>query len=259
MSYETILFEQSGHVATITLNRPHRMNSISYKMQGEMKDAWTKVRDDDSIWVANLTGAGDRAFCAGADIKEIHGDKSVLPKSVHEVTLTARDNYVYKPVICAVNGICVGGGLRFVAHSDIVLAAEGVEFMDTHTTVGLVAGFDIMALTRKMPFHGLMQLALLGNTERMSAERARQLCLVQEVAPKAKLMERARELADHICENAPLAVQRSIEALWLSAETGMHSALDIGFRVVQHNFHTEDFKEGPRAFAEKRKPLWKAK
>ena len=259
-AYKTLLYEKKGHVAYITLNRPERMNAFNHDSHVELPAVWQAFGQDPDAWVAVITGAGDRAFSTGIDVKDVAGGSLHMPRGLFdEPKLTAKENLGWKPVICALNGLICGGALRFVANADIVIAAPHVEIFDTHVMVGIPAALEQIPMARKMPLGESLKMAVVGRTERMSVQRAYEIGLVQEIVPKERLMARATELADMICENAPLAVQGSVEALWASLDLPLKEALDYGFKIVQANFLTEDFKEGPRAFAEKRKPQWKGR
>ena len=178
-------------------------------------------------------------------------------KKVPGSTVTARQNGCFKPVITAVNGMCGGGGLYFVADSDIVIAAETATFFDPHVTYGRVAAVEPIALTRRMPFGEVMRMALMGSAWRMSAERAYQVGLAQEVVPRAGLLDAAMEMAQALAELPPLALAGTVEALWTGLEMDRKAAMDHGLLLAQRNTFTEDHMEGRRAFLEKRKPNYK--
>jgi enoyl-CoA hydratase/carnithine racemase len=252
VEFETILFDVEDHVATITLNRPDRLNATNDTARTELGDAWRRVRDDPEIRVAIITGAGDRAFSAGQDIRATSegGIRNKVPGSrLH--------HDVWKPVICALNGMVVGGGLHQVADADLVIAADHVELLDTHCAVGNVFAMEPVALLRRMPLSMVMQLGLLTKNGRISAQRAYEIGLINEVVPKEELMPRAREWARHIATLSPATVQASIRAMWTSLDVGLRSGFDVAYRfVLQHQLTHPDYHEGMRAFAEKREPRW---
>ena len=252
MSFETILFDVDDHVATITINRPERLNATNDQTRTELGQAWGMVRDDPEIRVAIITGAGDRAFSAGQDIKATSegGIRNKVPGSrLH--------HDCWKPVICALNGMVVGGGLHQVGDADLIIAAEHAELIDTHLAVGNVFGLEPAVLLRRMPMSMVMQLALLTKEGRISAQRAYDIGLVNEVVPKEQLMPRAREMALSIAELSPATVQASIKAMWTSLDVGLKSANDVAYRyVLAHKLTHPDYHEGMRAFAEKREPRW---
>lgn len=247
-----ILFDVSDHIATITINRPERLNATDDITRSELGQAWARVRDDADIRVAIITGAGDRAFSAGQDIRATaeKGIKNKVPGSrLH--------HDVYKPVICALNGIVVGGGLHQVADSDIIIAAEHAELIDTHLAVGNVFGLEPAVLLRRMPLSMVMQLALMTKLGRISAQRGYEIGLINEIVPAERLQGRAREVALDICKLSPATVQASIRAMWKSLDVGLHSAHDVAYRfVLQHQMTHPDYMEGMRAFADKREPNW---
>jgi len=249
---ETILFDVSEHVATITFNRPERLNATNDTSRRELGEAWGIVRDDPSIRVAIITGAGDRAFSAGQDIRTTaeSGIRVKVPGSrLH--------HGVWKPVICALNGLAVGGALHQVSDADLIIAAEHAELLDTHCMVGNVFGMEPVGLLRRMPLSMVMQLGLMTKNGKITAQRAYEIGLVNEVVPRDQLMPRAREIALDITKLSPATVQASIKAMWTSLDVGLHSAFDVAYRyVLQHQLTHPDYWEGMRAFAEKRTPEW---
>jgi enoyl-CoA hydratase/carnithine racemase len=262
--FETIRYEERDHVAILTLNRPERMNSVSRQMEADLAQVWARVRRSSEIWVVIVTGAGERAFCAGVDNFESRGEKETIPAAQRWFQpalqhITARQNQIYKPVICAVNGVCAGGGFYFVNDSDLVLCAENATFVDPHVTTGRVAALEPIGLTRRIPFAIVMEIALLGSQRRITAQRAYEVGLVNQVVPPAALLPTALELAGLITQNAPLAVQGTVEAIWKSLETGRQAAMDQGLIYATRNNATEDHLEGVRAFTEKRKPVWRGR
>jgi E-phenylitaconyl-CoA hydratase len=173
------------------------------------------------------------------------------------VRLTPYQNRVWKPVICAVNGLVAGGGLHFVVDSDIVVASETAAFMDTHTTVGQVGALENIGLARRMTLGGALLMTLVGRDYRMPAARAHQLGLVDllEPTPQAAL-ERALELAQSIKKNSPQALALSKQAIWGAMEEGYSRAVDAGWSLLRLQWSHPDFVEGPKAFGEKRTPVW---
>jgi enoyl-CoA hydratase/carnithine racemase len=252
MEFETILFDVDEHVATITFNRPECLNATNDTSRRELGEAWGIVRDDPEIRVAIITGAGDRAFSAGQDIRATaeSGIRNKVPGSrLH--------HDVWKPVICALNGMVVGGGLHQVADSDLIIAAEHAELLDTHCAVGNVFAMEPVALLRRMPLSMVMQMGLMTKNGRISAQRAYDIGLVNEVVPKEQLMPRSREIALDIAKLSPGTVQASIKAMWKSLDVGLAPAFDVAYRyVLQHQLMHPDYHEGMRAFAEKREPNW---
>lgn len=252
MDLKRLLFDVRDHVATITINRPERLNATDDLTRTELGQVWARVRDDSDIRVAIITGAGDRAFSAGQDIKATAegGIRNKVPGSrLH--------HNVWKPVICAVNGMVVGGGLHQVADSDLIIAAEHAELIDTHLQVGNVFALEPAVLLRRMPLSMVMQLALMTREGRISAQRGHEIGLINEVVPADRLQVRAREIALSIAQLSPATVQASIKAMWTSLDVGLHAANDVAYRyVLQHQMTHPDYREGMVAFAEKREPRW---
>lgn len=252
VTFETILFEVEDHVATITLNRPDRLNATNDQSRAELGAAWGIVRDESDIRVAIITGAGNRAFSAGQDIRATAagGIRNKVPGSrLH--------HDVWKPVICALNGMVVGGGLHQVADADLIIAVEHAELIDTHCQVGNVFALEPAVLLRRMPISMVMQLALMSKNGRISAQRAYEIGLINEIVTPDQLLPRCREIALSIAALSPATVQASIRAMWASLDVGLRSAHDVAYRYVLHHQMTHpDYLEGMAAFAEKREPVW---
>lgn len=259
--WETFRVDRDGPVTLVTLDRPDRMNAINSVMMREFEAFWPAFDADTEQRVAIVTGAGDRAFCVGADVKEI-AELGELPAAqqdpdVHVANrLTPHQNRVSKPTICAVNGLCAGGGLHFVVDCDVVIAAEGAEFMDPHVSVGQVSALEPVMLARRMPLGAVLRMVLAGGSERLSARRAYELGLVSEVVPPEELLGAARRLAVAAAEGSPSAIARSRAAVWDSLERPLDDALQHAWDLLREQWAHPDFEEGPRAFAEKRPPRW---
>lgn len=260
MSFETLEVTRDGKIATLTLNRPDRMNAFDSVMRAELPRAWRELAQDPEVWVIIVTGAGDRAFCTGMDLREPPTaapppDPSAKPGP--SVQLTSLDCDVGKPVITAVNGICAGGGLVFVADSDIVIAADTASFTDARTGVGQVSIAGTLRLARRIPLEAVFRMVMLGKAERLDARRAHEIGLVSEVVPPDRLLARAQELAHAIVKSSPTAIFHSRYAIWESLNHGLDEALEIGWEIVSR-FPTEfpDAREGAQAYMEKRAPRW---
>lgn len=260
--YETILLTREGRVATLTLSRPERHNAFNLAMARELERAWQELDRDPEVVCVVVTGAGERAFCTGMDVADVASGEAAetadLPRREAPWSkLTAIQNRVWKPVITAVNGMCCGGGLHFVADSDLVLAAEHATFFDTHVKVGLVAGLEPVGLARRVPLEQVLRMAFLGGSERVGAAQALAWGLVGEVLPAAQLLPRAHELAAKIAEHSPTSLARTKRAIWESLDRGLEEGLDHAWDLVRaHNDHP-DLAEGSRAFVEKRAARWK--
>jgi enoyl-CoA hydratase/carnithine racemase len=256
-----IHFEKKDGVATLTLDNPKARNAFDYEMTQELRRRWAEISRDPELVCAIVTGAGEKAFCTGWDITSTASGESqkfakVARKDAPYGQITALQNRCWKPVITAVNGMCVGGGLHFVADGDLVIASETATFFDTHCEVGLVAALEPVGLARKIPLDAVFRMMLLGSAERMSAARAREIGLVGEVVPAAQLMERARELASIIARYSPTALARTKRALWRSLDHGLEEGLDVAYAELEAHADHPDMVEGTKAFLEKRKPRW---
>ena len=264
MAFETILYEKQDGVATITLNRPERHNAFNVAMARELKQAWADVKASPEVVCAIVTAAGTRAFCTGMDVAEVASGSA--PEEARRTEreqgkpfyrfLTAIQNRCWKPVVTAVNGMVVGGGLHFVADSDLVVCSEEATFFDTHVKVGLVAGLEPVGLARRIPLEAVLRLALLGGSERMDARTALAVGLVGEVLPPDRVLPRARELAAMISQHSPTALALSKRAIWESLDVGLEAALERTWKLIQGHGEHPDLAEGTRAFVEKRKPRW---
>ncbi len=266
MSFETVQFEVSERIATITLNRPDRLNAVNQQMKDDLRACWQQVKDDPDIWVAIITGAG-RAFSSGADVQVL--DSRGFTKidrwrelCMHEgvrVLPTPRRMNIHKPVIAAINGMVAGVSLDHVTEADIPIASDRATFFDPHVSIGYVSSHEMVNMARRVPVAVCMRMALLGNHERMSAQRAYEVGLVTEVVPHEQLMDRARELAGMIVQNAPLAVWGTKMGILRGLGLPVEQADEIAVGYLKVVEGSDDHKEGPRAFVEKRKPVWKAR
>jgi enoyl-CoA hydratase/carnithine racemase len=256
-----VRYEKRDGIAVILLDRPDRGNSLAPAMMAIFRAIWADVREDDAVRVAVVGAAGERHFCTGLDVSEAEGDDAgevfvdrPLAESVH---WSPYQNGVWKPVICAVGGLCVGGGLHFVVDSDVVVASRNAAFMDTHVNVGMVGAIENIGLARRIPLGAALRMTLLGRHYRMPAERAYQLGLVDElVEAPAEALEAALEMARQMATNSPQAMMRSKQAVWHSLEVGYREALEHGWTLLRGHWTHPDFEEGPRAFAERREPVW---
>lgn len=253
-----VRYEKTGHVAVITLDRPESANSLSFQVMREgLPAAWQQAKDDRDVRVTVFTGAGVRYFCTGVDLRAAQlqsaGDE---PPEPMDLRVTARQNDLWKPVIAAVNGHCVGGGLMFVGDADIVIASENARFANSGVSLGIVAPVGPVALARKIPFEAVMRMMIMGRHETIDAQRALQLGLVSEVTSPDRLMERALDIAQKIASNSPAAVQQSVRILWETLDLPLSEALAASLRRSAELRGHPDSLEGPRAWAEKREPKW---
>lgn len=263
MSYETLIVERRGKVGWLWFNRPDSLNAHDLTMLHELPEAWHELDEDDDVTVIVVTGKG-RGFCTGADVKEIAASGGGMRERLEKGGkrrrrggVGPRANDVWKPVIAAVNGVCAGAGLHFIAEADLVVAAEVATFVDTHVSVGQVAALEPIGLLGRIPFAAVMELALVGRHARMSAERAAGLGLVNRLVPASESLEdAAQELAELIARNSPSALMATKRAIWNATEVGRSAALSQGMDVVMGFWGHPDNTEGPRAFVEKREPAW---
>jgi enoyl-CoA hydratase/carnithine racemase len=265
MGFDTIRYEIDDRIATITFDRPDQLNALSPAMISELRRAYTAAESDDDVWITIVTGNG-RAFCAGADVTEIPDDGRVIYDEPYLATYpqweapqegTPPFRTMTKPILTAVNGICCGAGLDWVTTGDIVIASDHATFFDPHVSIGLVSGREVVRLARALPTNIAMRLALMGRHERMSAQRAYELGLVSEVIEHERLLDRAREIATIVNRNAPLAVRGTRLAIRKGRDLPLHEAEIMAEAFRERVVRTDDAKEGPRAFVEKREPVWR--
>jgi enoyl-CoA hydratase/carnithine racemase len=267
MDFETILYQVEDRVATITFNRPDQLNAISPLMARELRTAYAAAEADESVWIVLVTGSG-RAFCAGADVTEIPEDGRVIydepylstyPQWEAPQEATPPFRTMTKPILTAVNGLCCGAGLDLVTTGDITIASDRAEFFDPHVSIGLVSGREVVRLARVLPMNVAMRIALTGRHERIGAQRAYELGLVSEVVEHDRLLERAREIAALVNRNAPLAVRGTRLAIRKGIDLPLHEAEILAEAFRERVVRTDDAKEGPQAFVDKREPKWKAR
>ncbi len=264
MELETILYEVEDRTAIITLNRPDRLNALSPQMIGELREVYAAAEADESVWTLLVTGNG-RAFCTGADVTEIPEDGRVIYDEPYLSTYpqweapqegTPPFRTMAKPIVTAVNGLCCGAGLDWVTTGDITIASDRAEFFDPHVSIGLVSGREMVRLARVLPTNIAMRIALTGRHERMSAQRAYELGMISEVVEHDRLLARAKEVAGLVNRNAPLAVRGTRLAIRKSLDLPLHEAEILGEAFRERVVRTDDAKEGPQAFVEKREPKW---
>ena len=256
---DVVLFEKRDHIAFITLNRPDSANALTREMASILEDIWQEVKQDASIRCVVITGAGTRHFSAGKDLND-PGEADSPPHRDGplraEVRWSARQNEVWKPTIGAVNGLVTGGGLHFVVDSDIIVASENAVFMESHVDVGFVGALEPIGLANRLPLGTALRMTLQGRKFRLSAQRAYQLGLVDELTSPDDLMSTAEQIASDIAENSPRAASLSLQAVWSRTEMAYSQALEYGWTLVRMHRQHPDFEEGPRAFAERRPPQW---
>jgi enoyl-CoA hydratase len=261
MSYQTLLVERHGPVGWIVFNRPESGNAMNAAMSSEFEAAWAELDANPDVRAIVNTGDGT-AFQTGLDMVQLARDPGALREqsrrtSKADLHFTAWHQQVGKPVIAAVNGTCAGGGLHFVADADIVIASSSATFLDPHVSVGQVTAYEAIGLLRKMPVEAVMRMALVGRHERISAQRAFELGMISQVVdPPERLREEAQALAEKIARNSPAAMAATKRALWQALELGLTDACRASARELVSMWGHPDQEEGPRAFAEKRDPVW---
>lgn len=257
---EYVHYELDGHVATITYDRPERMNAIDGAMRTQINAAFARFRDDEAAWVGIVTGAG-RAFCAGADLRSETGSPvgEFAGTFWEKPTVNSFESgwEIYKPVIAAVNGHCIGYGLTLVTWCDFVLASDRATFAFPEVTVGIPTIVGALRLPQRIGWHHAMELLLTG--ERIDAVRAKEIGLAGKVVPHEDLMAEARSLADRLGKAAPLAARATKEMAIRGADLSMTEAIRFGETMRKVVQATDDAAEGMAAAAERREPRWQAR
>ena len=257
MTYEFITIEREARITTITLNRPEAMNALNNAIHWELHQAFDDFAADPDQWVAIVTGAGERAFCAGGDVKAYarEGRNKPLPPSGY-AGLILREN-LDKPVIAAVNGVALGGGFEIALACDLIIASENARFGLPEPKVGLAAlAGGLQNLTRQIPLKLAMGMILTGRM--VSAAEGASLGFVNEVVAHGDLMLVARRWADEIASCSPLSIRASKHVAMASLGLPFAQAMvEAGNREpLKKMLNSQDVLEGPRAFAEKRAPQW---
>jgi enoyl-CoA hydratase len=256
-SYETLLLERRGRVALLTINRPAKLNALNIQTRAEGAAALDELREDDSVRVVVITGAGEKAFVAGADIGEFEGRTAVSQRDVMTARslFTAVDTFP-KPVIAMVNGFCLGGGCELALSCDIRVASDRARFGQPEINLGIIpGGGGTQRLTRIVGEGKAMELILTGDM--IDAQTAYTLGLVNAVYPAAELEPKTMELANRIAEKSPVALRMAKEAVKTAARANLDEGLRREIDLFALTFSSQDKDEGVRAFLEKRKPEFK--
>ena len=251
---DAVLFEaREDGIALITLNRPEARNALGKDIRAGLFAAWDRFERTEALRVAILTGAGEKAFCAGGDLKEMTETHLTVPP--RDMFPVPGDNIqLTKPTIAAVNGVAFAGGWMIAQACDLCVASTNAKFAITEVKVGRSSPWAA-PLIHMIPQRIMMEIVLTGKP--ISAQRAYEIGLVNRLAEPAKLREAALELAAEILEGAPLSVRAAREMVMLSTEMGRSAALQAARHASEYAYRSEDAQEGPRAFAEKRRPQWK--
>ena len=252
-------YKVEGKIATITLNRPEAYNSVDVRTLSELRDALIAFRENDDAWVGIITGAGEKAFCSGADISEMLPFLKSVEKKPWQIPETPmRFLEVYKPLIGAINGVALGGGLEIALICDIRIAAEHARFGCPEVNLGIIPGWGAtQRLTRIIPRAKATELVFCGKP--INAQEAYRIGLVNEVVPKTELMTRAQKWAEDLCQVGPLALRAAKEAMIRGYSLPLDEGIKLESAFFNYLLGTEDFKEGRDAFLNKRKPQFKAK
>jgi enoyl-CoA hydratase/carnithine racemase len=256
---DKVLYVKEGPVAIITINRPAAMNAYDADVVSAMGKCFESFDDDGELRVAILTGMGEKSFSAGADLKSLHGEQ--FPGGAAELWDKDRSYrlgqsiQVRKPVIAAVNGYCLAGGLELALACDLRIASTSASFGCPEVQRSILHGYGAMRLVQMIPFAVAMQMLLTG--ERISAQRAYEAGLISELVAPDELMPAAMRLANVIADNGPLSVKITKELGWRGLHEHPHEFMRFVAAALALVHGSEDAKEGPAAFAEKRKPVWR--
>lgn len=248
-------YRKEGRIAIITLNRPEVLNAQNAQFHQELGEAFTDFRDDPDVWVAIVTGAGDKAFSAGADIKEFRpGPTSTKASGLPRI----RAEQIWKPFIAAIHGYCLGGGLQLAMECDLRIAADNARLGFPEIKIGYFPGSACtLQLPRYIARTHVMELMLMG--QQIDAQEAFRMGLVNRVVPLAQLESTAREWAEIICQAGPMGVRATKEAIIRGHDMTMEEGLKLEAELLSRVNSTEDFAEGARAFVEKRQPVFEGK
>ena len=259
---EAIKYEKKDHIAILTMNRPEAMNAMNAAMRKEMGEAYVDFRDDNDSWVLIITGAGEKAFSAGMDLKEMAARLAGGPPPAGSTPppeipdLMAGNIDIWKPIIAAINGVAIGGGLELALACDIRIAAEGARMGLAEPKRGIVpGGKGTIRLPRLVGLGAALEMLLSGDL--IFAPEAYRIGLVNQVVPPAELLPAALKMAERFADNAPLAIQSIKETVYKTMVMPLKEALNARFGA--NVFASEDAKEGTAAFAQKRKPQWKGR
>jgi enoyl-CoA hydratase/carnithine racemase len=270
--FETITYEERNRVAWVTLNRPEVLHAFNQQMLEEVHSVWRSCRTNPDVRAVVLTASGEKAFCTGVDRMATSvgvgpdGQRQMDIGSVGGTALHFNDpgdwlspksSDLWKPVIAAVNGMACGGAFYMLGDVDIIIAAEHATFFDPHTTYGMAAVFEPMHMLQRMPLGEIMRISLLGAYERMSARRACEIGLVQEVVPADKLLETAAWVAETIASQPATAVQTTVRAIWYARQMGSRHALDVARTLIDTGSRAEDLAEGQQVFTSGQRVEWR--
>lgn len=252
-------YRKEDKLAFFTINRPEALNALNIQVNKELEEAMLEFQNDESVWVGIITGAGDKAFCAGADIKET---LPFLRENSQKMWAFPRSHTrrldIWKPLIAAIKGFCLGGGLEVALGCDIRIVGENARLGLPEVTLGLIPGDGgTQRLPRVIPACKAAEMLFTGKL--IDAQEAYRIGLVNSVVPVEKVMPAAIEMAQSICKAAPLAVRAAKQAMLRGKEMPIDDGLRLEYMLNAYCTCTEDFEEGTKAFVEKRKPTFRAK
>ena len=260
MNYQNLLIEKKDNIATVTINRPDKLNALNSQTMSELKEAFTELKSDSEIYVVIVTGSGEKAFVAGADIAELNKLDVITGKTFAEsgqAVFNLIEN-LDKPVIAAVNGFALGGGCELALSCHIRIASENAKFGQPEVNLGIIPGYGgTQRLTRLINSGRAMEYILTGDM--IDANEALRIGLVNKVYPKAELINKAMEMAKKIVSKAQQAIRFSVKAVNMVDEVSEKEGLNYEASLFSLACGTEDFKEGTKAFLEKRKSEFKNK
>lgn len=254
-----ISYEKKDHIAIVTINRPHKMNCLDLNDKDELGRVWLDFRDDDNLWVGILTGAGEKAFCSGGDLRNLipkvnSGETTILPTEAGFL----KNIKCFKPIVAAVNGVCLAGGMEMLQGTDIRIAVEEATFGLPEVKWAIFPGAgSTVRLPHQIPFCRAMEILLLGDF--VTANEALQMGFINKVVRREELMTVAVGIAEKLCKNGPLALKAIKESVLKSFIMNEEHAYFLEAFLANQVFGTEDAIEGVNAFSEKRKPLYSGK
>jgi enoyl-CoA hydratase/carnithine racemase len=240
VAWQTLIYETSDdHVATITINRPHALNSFDREMVEDFAAVWREISHDDDVHAVVLRAAPGRAFCTGVDVKnqsnknDVLGSDNVWNQTDPGTRLGPKSCHCWKPVVTAVHGLCAGGAFYWLNESDIIICEDDAQFFDPHVTYGMTSALEPIGARYRMPLGDVLRMALLGNDERITAQTALRMGLVSEVVALDALWQRAHTLAARIAAKPSAATQGTVRAIWESLDLPRSVALQTGLKYVQ--------------------------